>query len=60
MQDPADGFYGAPPLPAPYEQFQIGFFNLNNPFSQAELVSNPIGLLRAAETYTLNIAVGAR
>ena len=63
VQDPAIAFYGQAsggPLPAAFEGQQLGFFNLNNWYSQAEVVSNPIGKLQASQTYTLNVAVGAR
>jgi hypothetical protein len=63
VADPNNTFYGTVatgPLPAPFEGLQLGFYNLNNPFSHAEVVSNPIGILRAGETYTLNVAVGIR
>src|SRR4051794_3345617 len=65
VADPAIAFYntaaGNPsPLPSPFEGFQFGFFNLNNWYSQGEIVSNPIGRLQSGQTYTLNVAVGAR
>jgi hypothetical protein len=64
VQDPNIAYYqqatNTTPLNAPFEGLQIGFFNLNNPFSTAELVSSPIGKLQAGQTYTLNVAVGMR
>src|SRR5215218_7714745 len=63
VQDPAIAFYnqpaGSPPLSAPFDGQQLGFFNINNWYSQAEIVSNPIGKLQASQSYTLNVAVGA-
>ncbi len=59
VQDPADGFYGAHPLPAPFDGRQIGFMNLDA-YSAGELVSKPIGAIQAGQTYALNVAVGAR
>jgi hypothetical protein len=63
VQDPSNAFYGTTatgPLPDPFEGLQLGFYNLNNPFSQAEIISHPIGRLRSGEVYTLNVAVGTR
>jgi hypothetical protein len=59
IQDPADTYYGAHPLTAPFDGRQIGFFNLEA-FSAGEVVSRPVGSLVAGQTYTLNVAVGAR
>jgi PEP-CTERM motif len=63
VQDPSVAFFsngtaGATP-PAPFDGLQIGFINLDA-FSHAEIVSEPIGRLRASSIYTLNVAVGAR
>src|SRR3954469_342701 len=52
-------FYGSNPLPAPFQGRQIGYFNLE-PYSAGEVVSDSIGTLSAGQTYTLNVAVGAR
>lgn len=59
VQDPADGYYGAHPLPAPFNGRQIGYFNLD-PYSVGEIVSDPVGAIMAAQNYTLDVAVGAR
>jgi hypothetical protein len=75
VQDPNRTFYGPfvgevenPPgvftggtLPAPFEGRQLGYINLNDDSaSRAQLVSDSIGGLLAGQTYTLNVAVGAR
>ena len=59
VQDPADGYYGPHPLPAPFDGRQIGYFNLD-PYSVGEAISAPVGTLVASQNYTLNVAVGAR
>jgi hypothetical protein len=59
VQDPADGYYGAHPLVVPLQGRQIGYINLE-PFSAAEIVSTSVGTITAGQTYTLNVAVGAR
>src|SRR6476620_8177759 len=59
VQDPADGYYGAHPLVAPFQGRQIGYINLEA-FSAGEIVSNSIGTITAGQTYTLNVGVGAR
>ena len=53
VQDPANTFYGRCDWPAAgtFRGFQLGFFNLNNSFTQAELVSNPIGLPAPGELH---------
>src|SRR4029078_7944503 len=58
VQDPADGYYGAP-LVAPFQGRQIGYINLEA-FSAGEIVSHSIGTITAGQTYTLNVGVGAR
>ena len=63
VQDPNITFYAQTtggPLPGPFEGQHLGFFNLNNWYSQAEIVSSPVGRIQANQTYTLNVAVGAR
>src|SRR4051794_3925793 len=52
-------FYGSNPLPAPFQGRQVGYFNLEA-FSAGEVVSDSVGTLSAGQTYTLNVAVGAR
>ena len=64
VADPSIAHYnnnlpGATPLPAPFEQLQIGFINLD-PYTHGEIVSNPIGKLQAGQSYTLKVAVGGR
>jgi hypothetical protein len=67
VQDPNQTFYGpfvgpAPgTLPAPFEGRQLGYMNLNDDnASKGQIVSNSVGGLLAGQTYTLNVAVGAR
>src|SRR5262245_22730183 len=59
VQDSADTYYGTQPLPAPFQGRQIGYFNLEA-FSAGEVISKSVGTLTAGQTYTLNVAVGAR
>jgi hypothetical protein len=59
VQDPADGYYGAHPLTAPFSGRQVGYFNLE-PFSAGEALSDSVGTLTAGQTLMLNVAVGAR
>ena len=63
VQDPAIAYYGqlagATDLPAPFERAQVGYFNMD-PFSIAEVVSNPVGRLQASQNYTLTVSLGGR
>jgi hypothetical protein len=47
-------------LPTPFEGRQIGFFNLPDTDSIAQIASIPVGSLLAGQTYTLDVAVGGR
>ncbi len=47
-------------LPAPFDGRQIGFMNLGDTDSMAQIASIPVGALLAGQTYALTVAVGGR
>jgi hypothetical protein len=47
-------------LPAPFDGRQIGFMNLPDSDSIAQIASIPVGSLLAGQTYSLTVALGAR